>query len=122
MKRSRNQILKYRQEQYLIFHRQLSLGDGFGKEAIERGFGAIEDLIDDGNKSCVGNRVTAADLYIVPQVENAAVRFGVDMNCYPKIQLRANRLLAMDEVKKAHPMKQPDTPEVMPDFIKNVNK
>jgi len=57
-----------------------------------------------------GNEVTMADLFLVPQMVTAE-RFKMDLNAYPtlsKIYANCNKL---DAFTKAHPFRQPDTPE-----------
>mgnify|MGYP001392155684 FL=1 len=50
---------------------------------VREGFDTIERLIEPGPYA-FGNRVTLADLYIVPQVFNAR-RFDISLDAYPKI-------------------------------------
>ena len=57
----------------------------WGRYWIDLGFHALETALQDSSgKYCVGDRVTCADLFLVPQVYNAN-RFGVDMTKFPTI-------------------------------------
>lgn len=88
------------------------------KQTFHRGFGAIEELLDENSKYFVGNEITVADIFVIPQVENAVKRFQIDMDNYPKMKARVENVLALEAVKKAHPMVQIDTPDELPDFLK----
>ena len=56
---------------------------------------------------CVGDSVTLADCYLIPQVYNAN-RFGIDMNQYPIISRICRKLEQIEAFQKAHPSTQPD--------------
>lgn len=80
----------------------------WGKFTIEHGFKAVEAAITEhGGKYCVGDDITMADLYLVPQVYNA-VRFGVDMTQFPRIAAIDAALADHPAFKAAHPAQQPD--------------
>lgn len=77
----------------------------------QQGFHAFEEIIrhTSGDFS-VGDQVTAADLFLIPQVF-AAKRFNVDLSNYKNI-LRINEAcLKLEVFKKAHPHRQVDTPQ-----------
>lgn len=77
---------------------------------IARGFSSIEKfLAKNAGKFSIGDEVTAADLYLVPQVLNAR-RFSVDLDPYPTIQRVEAACLALEAFSNAHPRNQPDTP------------
>lgn len=81
---------------------------GWGKHWIDLGFQALEKVLEKtSGKYCVGDNVTAADLYLVPQVYNAN-RFGVDMSQFPTIFRVEKTLSELPDFKKAHPAAQPD--------------
>jgi maleylpyruvate isomerase len=61
----------------------------------------------------VGERVTAADVFLVPQLY-AARRFGVDVAPFPRLVAIEERLLALEAFRRAHPDRQPDAPPVPP--------
>lgn len=80
----------------------------WGKHFIGLGLGAVERRVKEtAGKYCVGDDVTLADLYLVPQLYNAA-RFGVDMDAFPMLKRVAEALAALPEFQKAHPSEQPD--------------
>jgi glutathione S-transferase len=58
-------------------------------------------------KYCVGDQVTLADAFLVPQVYNA-VRWGVDMSKFPTIAAVDRNLHELDAFQQAHPDRQPD--------------
>ncbi len=77
---------------------------------VGRGFSALEEMLakDPRVKTYTyGNRITMADLFIVPQVYNAK-RFGIDMNAYPTISRIADACMQLDSFKRAAPENQPD--------------
>lgn len=55
----------------------------------------------------VGERVTAADVFLVPQLY-AARRFGVDIAPFARLAAIEQRLLALEAFRRAHPDRQPD--------------
>ena len=83
----------------------------WGRFWIEKGFKALEQsLSKTAGKYCVGDKVTMADLCLVPQVGNA-YRFSVDMSSFPLISKINEELSKIEEFKQAHPSVQPDCPE-----------
>jgi maleylpyruvate isomerase len=75
---------------------------------IGDGFAALESLIErDGGGFCFGETPTLADCYLVPQVYSA-IRFGVDLEPYPRILAVDERARSLDAVAAAHPDRQPD--------------
>ncbi|MCB0414082.1 MAG: maleylacetoacetate isomerase [Bdellovibrionales bacterium] len=80
----------------------------WNKEFITRGFNSIEYRLKDCSKDfCFGNTVTAADMFLIPQVYNA-LRFEVDMKSYPNIYRINENCLQRSEFIKASPDQQPD--------------
>ncbi|MYE07187.1 MAG: maleylacetoacetate isomerase [Oligoflexia bacterium] len=78
---------------------------------IDKGLLSLEKKVAKNKESlfAVGNHLTAAELFIIPQLYNAR-RFGVNLKDFP-------RLLAIEELckrlpafKKSHPDEQPDSP------------
>lgn len=64
-------------------------------------------LKESRGKYCVGDQVTLADAFLIPQCYNAD-RFEVDLKQFPIIsEIRAS-LEELEEFKKAHPSAQPD--------------
>ncbi len=78
---------------------------------IARGFEGCEKFLKKTSKKyCFGNDVTAADMFLVPQVFNAR-RYKVDMTPFPLITRIDAALVELDAFKKAHPSAQPDAPK-----------
>lgn len=77
---------------------------------IARGLGAVDRILSEtAGEYAVGDQLTLADLYIVPQVYNAR-RFDIDMDGMPTL-LRVDRVAsAHPAIAKAHPDQQPDAP------------
>ena len=83
---------------------------GWGKLIIEEGFDGLEPVLSkSAGMYCVGDNVTMADLFLIPQVYNAR-RFGVDMNKYPTITRVDRNCNKLDAFIRAHPDNQPDCP------------
>ncbi|MFT4025759.1 MAG: maleylacetoacetate isomerase [Novosphingobium sp.] len=75
---------------------------------IGEGFGALETLIArHGRAFAFGDAPTLVDVYLVPQVYNA-LRFGLDLDAFPRICATNARMLAIPAVARAHPDLQPD--------------
>ena len=74
---------------------------------IDEGLDACAALIaDQAGPYCFGNRVTLADLCLVPQLVNAR-RFGVDLR-WPRLLAIDDACLALDAFARAAPDRQPD--------------
>lgn len=78
---------------------------------IQKGLSAVEKKVRENKWGpfAIGRTITAAELFIIPQIYNAK-RFNVNLKNFPK-------LLAIEELcqnfpafKKAHPDTQPDSP------------
>ena len=81
------------------------------KHFITFGFEALEQLLQkSAGRYAVGDAVTLADAFLVPQVFNA-VRWKVDMEKFPIISRVNAALLALPEVAAAAPSKQVDAEE-----------
>lgn len=63
----------------------------------------------DGRYS-IGNGLTLADVWLVPQVYNAE-RFGIELAPYPAIRSIAEHCLALTAFAAAYPSRQPDAPK-----------
>jgi maleylpyruvate isomerase len=59
---------------------------------------------------CVGDRITLADVLLVPQAYSAR-RFGVDLTTLPEVHRIVEALHAHPAVRAAHAHRQPDTPD-----------
>lgn len=80
---------------------------------IHAGFGPLERLLaarSAAGRYCIGDTVTLADAYLVPQVYNAR-RFGVPLDDYPTIGSVDAHCAALPAFEAAHPDRQPDAPE-----------
>ena len=81
------------------------------KHWINIGFETFETLlVKSGGQYCMGDNISIADCYLVPQVYNAN-RFGVNMDRYPRISKINKTCLQREEVIAAHPDNQVDSPE-----------
>lgn len=73
---------------------------------VHEGFTAIEPLLSNGPYA-MGDRVSMADVYLVPQVFNA-LRFDQDMTPFPKIMACYNACHLLEAFVEAAPANQPD--------------
>jgi len=84
--------------------------ESWARHWIEDGFTAFEKRLEQSSgKFCVGDSISWADIYLVPQVFNAK-RYKVNMEKFPKIADIDSRCMQMAEFIKADPMHQVDTP------------
>lgn len=80
----------------------------WAKHFITEGFVGLEaELSRVAGTYCVGDSLTLADAYLVPQVFNAN-RFGVDMSKFPTIQRVNDTLKALPAFIAADAANQPD--------------
>jgi glutathione S-transferase len=80
-----------------------------GMEALERLLTAIEKE-GLGGRFAVGDSLTAADLFVVPQVYSAR-RFGVDLAPFPRVRAVDAAALATEHAPSALPERQPGAPQ-----------
>jgi maleylpyruvate isomerase len=82
----------------------------FVRHCLGTGMAALEEAVREGaGRYCHGDRVTLADLYLVPQMLGAR-RFGLDLAAYPtlvRVEAACNEL---DAFRRAEPGRQPDAP------------
>jgi maleylacetoacetate isomerase/maleylpyruvate isomerase len=96
-------VLKYLRE--TLGHGQDDV-DGWYAHWIREGFAALERAAGDG--PCVfGDAVTAADVFLVPQMYNAR-RFDVDMSAFPRLVRIDAHCRELPAFARAAPEKQPD--------------
>ena len=77
---------------------------------ITEGLKAFEESLQPfAGKYCFGDNVTAADLFLIPQLFSA-LRFGVDISSFKKLNQINDNCLLLAAFKNAHPFRQPDTP------------
>ena len=85
-----------------------ALKSSWSADVIVLGFEGLEALLrQSAGRYCVGDEVTLADAFLVPQVFNA-VRFKVDMTAFPTIARVNAALLSIDAFQAASPARQPD--------------
>lgn len=78
---------------------------------INRKLLCLEDLVKrTAGKYCVGDKVTIADISLVPQMFNAN-RFELDTNKYPLLKQIYERLMELEYFKVGHPFACPDAPK-----------
>lgn len=77
---------------------------------IHSGLTAAEKTIESfAGKYCFGDTITAADLFLIPQVFSAK-RFNIDTSNYKILEKINSNCESLDAFKKAHPYRQIDTP------------
>jgi maleylacetoacetate isomerase len=86
------------------------------KHWMMRGFDALERQLVDGDRYCVGDEISMADLALIPQLYNAR-RFKLDLARHPKTLGVEERCLRLPAFADAQPERQPDAPgaEAVPD-------
>jgi maleylacetoacetate isomerase len=81
--------------------------EAWNKHFIEEGFQALEKkLAAYPGPFAFGSQVTLADIALVPQVYNA-LRVGVEMRRFPRIEAIYSHCIKTDECEKAAPHRQP---------------
>jgi len=88
-------------------HQEQSAIDAWYHHWVSEGFEAFEALAQPGPYAC-GNKVTVADLCLVPQVYNAR-RLKVPLEKFPKIVGIDAACLKLPAFDRARPENQPDT-------------
>jgi maleylpyruvate isomerase len=82
---------------------------------VGRGLAAFERAMQDHARAgatgpyAYGASPTAADAYVVPQVDSAR-RFGVDLSACPRIAAAYDAAMALEPFQRAAPSRQPDAP------------
>ena len=83
----------------------------WARELASAGLEAFERTMEkSAGMFCVGDRITLADVCLVPAVW-AAERVGVDVTEYPVVKRVFERMLEEEAVQRAHWKRQEDTPE-----------
>ncbi len=75
---------------------------GWMAHFITLGLQGLEAMLTQPGLCCHGDRITMADLCLVPQVYNAR-RWGVDLAQFPRIQTIAAHVEVLPQVAAAHP-------------------
>jgi maleylacetoacetate isomerase len=88
--------------------KDVTVQTAFAKGVIIKGLNALEWILNETQSSevCVGNNITAADLFLVPQCMNA-IRYGVDLTTFPRcnrIFIHVGALPFMKNTSPAHIM------------------
>lgn len=80
--------------------------ESWQRKFIAEGLAALETMLDHPatGRFCHGDRVTMADLCLVPQVYNAK-RWGVELSALPRITSIFNQLEIIPAIAIAHPEK-----------------
>lgn len=82
---------------------------------MSQSFAALEELLHHTSGTyCWGDQITAADLFLIPQIF-AGQRFSVPMDNFKTIHRINESCLKVEAFQKAHPYRQVDTPE---EFLK----
>lgn len=80
----------------------------FAKNFVEKGLQAVEQVLQTtAGKYCVGDRITFADIVLVPQSSSCA-RFSIDTQQFPTMMRIVKELSELPEFVAAHPIAQPD--------------
>lgn len=88
---------------------------GFNEAAMEAwldrwpggAMAAVEKMVAEADRYCVGDQPTLADCCLVPQMY-AAQRFGVDVSGFKRLNQIYERCLKHPAFERAHPLNQPD--------------
>jgi maleylacetoacetate isomerase len=81
--------------------------EAWSRHFIEEGFQALEKKLETySGPYAFGETLTLADIALVPQVYNA-LRVGVEMRRYPRIEAIFSHCIKTDECEKAAPHRQP---------------
>lgn len=105
------QNLKVMKEVVTRYNQEDSEKVKWGKFWIEEGFNALEKMLQrTSGIYSLGDEVTAADLFLVPQTYNAN-RFKLNMDDYPCIKKVNENCLKLEAFKQAEPSVQPDAPK-----------
>jgi maleylacetoacetate isomerase len=87
-------------------HQEQSAIDAWYHHWVTEGFEALEALLKPG-PYCCGSAVTIADIFMVPQINNAR-RLKVPLDKFPKIVAIEAACLALPAFDRARPENQPD--------------
>ncbi len=83
----------------------------WGKKWNVRGLEVLEKILQSTNgKYCVGDEVTLADTFLVPQFKGAVARFKLNPDDFPLIKKICSNLSKIDAFVEAFPENQPDWP------------
>ncbi len=101
-------VMKYLEEK---FHLTAPQKQEWINKWVGEGLAALENiLLPVSGNYCFGDQITAADLFLVPQLFSAK-RFNVDFSQLKTLSRINDNCLALPSFINAHPHRQPDTPE-----------
>lgn len=84
----------------------------WGKKWNVRGLKIIDGILKESKgKYCVGDDISLADCFLVPQFKGAVDRFGLDPEEFPNINEVFKNLNEIPEFVEAYPENQPDWPK-----------
>ena len=84
--------------------------EDWARHWISKGFVGLEKLLEaTAGTYAYGDQVSAADLFIVPQVFSAA-RYAVDLKAFPVIDRVSRQCMGLEAFRRVDPSSQPDTP------------
>lgn len=100
-------VLKYLKSS---FHINDDQKDEWCRHWIIEGFTVLEKMAHQtAGNFCFGNEITAADLFLIPQMVTAQ-RFKTDVSNFPTLNKIYQNCMQRTEFKVAHPFVQIDTP------------
>lgn len=105
------QNLKVQQELEKRFQADAQAKEDWARHWIRQGFEGIEKIVAKHSGSfAMGPDLTAADLYLIPQVFNAE-RYKLEMSAFPKIKTIYLNCMKLKPFVDADPFHQIDTPK-----------
>jgi maleylacetoacetate isomerase len=92
----------------LSLEKQGVVKEDWAREYIIKGLIAVDKMVAEvRGKYCIGDEVTMADIFLVPQLYNAR-RYNADLTLFPNLIEIETNLGELNAFKNAHPDKQPD--------------
>jgi maleylacetoacetate isomerase len=76
---------------------------------IHKGFAALETMLSGKDPFCFGQKITLAEVCLIPQVYNA-LRFNCSLAPYPRIQAIYDHCITLPAFLEASPENQVDAP------------
>ena len=102
-------VMKLGAEKLEWAHRWNKIGK---KNILTKGFDSLEKILEKtAGKFCVGDEITLADTFLMPQYRNAVQRFKLNHEDYPVIHKVYRNLCENEQIRNAFPENQDDCPE-----------